>query len=257
VEAAAAVVRAGQEHRDFRLDKERAAVQISNSATGQTVIIRADNVVSREDGHLLVEAMFSSVVDLTGPAENLAARLHPSKARAFEWIVTGQSPTVTSTGGQPEPAAECVSADVNVVPDVQLHVNQPAGDTVVRHFSECLEHSRQLLNQGSCPGVQRTIVLAGFEPDGEPVLRQMQDGSFCLVFACLPPLATETDPEKAKRFDMNAFGEEIQQALKVAVAWDDREVFVIPQPDKDTVERLQQFLAEYWTPRKKKGWKFW
>jgi hypothetical protein len=177
--------------------------------------------------------MFSSLVDLTSHSTDLSARLHPTKSQVFEWIISGQC-TVESQG-----------KTIAVVPDVQFHVNGPRG-IVVRHFSEFVETHRKLRDCGESDDVQATITLTGFEPDAEPVLREMRDGSIMLVFAFIPPQVTERDSAKASQFDLNAFGAEIGKAAGVPVAWDDKEVFVIQRPKRNTVEKLRAFLQDYW-----------
>jgi hypothetical protein len=209
-------------------------MDLTHGETGRAIPIRVDNVVYREDGCLLVEAMFSGLVDLTSPSVDLAARLHPMKSEAFEWIITGQC-SVTSEG-KPAP----------VLPDVQLHVNNPRGGIAVRHFSELLEGHRQLRDRGPSGDVRVTVALAGFEPGAEPVLREMRDGSLLLIFAFIPPRVTEGQPAKARRFDLNTFGAEVERAAGVPVAWDDKEVFVVQRPQGDTVERIRRFLQSFW-----------
>ena len=184
-----------------------------------------------------MKAMFSTLVDLTSPSVDLAARLHPTKAEAFEWIVAGQC-CVASEG---KPTA--------VVPDVELHVNLQGG-IAVRHFSEFLEAHRRLRDCGESDGVRATITVAGFEPGAEPVLREMRDGSLLLVFAFIPPRVTEGQLAKAKRFDLNTFGGEVEKAAGVPVTWDDKEVFVVQRPRGDTVARIRVFLQNYWNTDK-------
>ena len=209
-------------------------MDLTHGQTGRTIPIVADNVVYREDGCLLVEAMFSELLDLTSPSVDLSPRIHPSKAEAFEWIISGQC-SVTSEG-KPTP----------VVPDVQLHVNNPEGGIAVRHFSEFVEACRQLRDCGQSGDVRATVTLVGFEPGAEPVLREMRDGSLLLVIASMPPRVTEGQPAQTRRFDLNTFGEEVEQAAGAPVVWDDKEVFVIQQPRFDTVERIRGFLQGYW-----------
>jgi hypothetical protein len=213
-------------------------MELTHSETQRTIPIRVDNVVYRPEGCLLVEAMFSTLVDLSSPSVDLSARLHPTKAEAFEWIVTGQCSVASE--GKPTP----------VVPDVQLHVNRPQGGIAVRHFSEFLERHRRLRDCGESEGVRATMTLAGFEPGAEPVLREMRDGSLLLVFAFIPPRVTEGQLAKAKRFDLNTFGGEVEKAAGVPVTWDDKEVFVVQRPRGDTVARIRVFLQNYWNTDK-------
>jgi hypothetical protein len=169
----------------------------------------------------------------------LAARLHPTKAEAFECIVTGQC----SVASEDSPSA--------VLPDVQFYVNTPQGGTAVRHFSEFLESCRRLRDHEQSDDVLATISLSGFEPDAEPVLREMRNGSLLLIFAFIPPRVCEDQPNKVKRFDLNTFGAEIEKAAGVTVVWDDKEVFVIQRPRSGTVERIRCFLQSYWESSKR------
>jgi hypothetical protein len=214
-------------------------MNLTHSATQRSIPIRVDNVVYRSEGCLLVEAMFSGLVDLGSPSVDFVARLHPTKAEAFEWIVTGQC-SVASEGS---PAA--------VIPDVQFHVNRPQGGAAVRHFSEFLEGHRRLRDRGESDDVRATTTLTGFEPDAEPVLRHMRDGSLLLVLAFIPPRVSEGQPDKVKRFDLNTFGTELERAAGVPVIWDDKEVFVVQRPRRDTVERIRCFLQDYWIAGKR------
>jgi len=232
-------------------------MNLTNSATGQSLTIRADNVVAGPEGHLLVEAMFSKLVDLSAPSANLAERLHPAKAKAFEWIVAGQCTSVVPSGREEGPAALPAGESLRVVPEVELHVNRPEGGILVRRFSEFLDRHKELLERGACGDVRRTIPLAGFDPDAEPIVREMRDGSLLLIVGCLPPLVAENDASKAQQFDMNAFGAELEKAVGLPVLWDDREVFVVQRPEANTVERIRQFFGNYWKSRGKPWWKFW
>lgn len=207
---------------------------LTHGQSGRMIPIVVDSVVTDQDGCLLVEAMFSGLVDLTSPAVDLAARIHPMKAEALDWILSGACP-VTSEG-KPTP----------VLPDVQIHVNDPRGGIAVRHFSEFLEASRQLRKSGQSGEVRATVTLTGFDPGAEPVLREMRDGSLLLIFALIPPRVAEGQTANARRFDMNTFGAEIERVAGVPVVWDDREVFVIQRPQTDTAERIRGFLQSYW-----------
>jgi len=209
-------------------------MNITNAATQQSITIQADNVVYRADGCLLVEAMFSGLADLSNPSVNLVARLHPTRAQVFAWAVSGRCSPVTVEG---KPTA--------VVSDVEIHVNKPQGGIVVRHFSEFLDQHTQL-QTGTSADVRATITLGGFDPVAEPVVRELRDGSLLLIFAFMPPLVCERDASKAARFNFDTFGTEIEREAGVPVIWDDRDVFVIPQPKGDTVEKMQSFFQDYW-----------
>lgn len=221
-------------------------MEFTDPRTDQSIRIRADNVVVGADGCRLIESMFSSITDLSAPSTNLAVRIHPTKARAFALVVTGQGGTVLPSALNARPFDTAPDATVPFVPEVELYVNQPGGDLLSRPFSEFLERSNALLDTGTNDEVRSTVTLPGFDPGAEPIVREMSDGSLLLIFAALPPFVVERDPGKGRRFDMDGFGEELGKAVGRKVAWDDREVFVVRKPRADTIDRLRAFLAGYW-----------
>jgi len=87
------------------------------------------------------------------------------------------------------------------------------------------------------------IPLTGFDPDGEPEIRQMADGSLHIVFNFMPPSWAEDDPTPFDDFD-----QQLSRAIGLPVQWEDREVFRIEKPTGDTVARIRQFLASYPRP---------
>ena len=93
-------------------------------------------------------------------------------------------------------------------------------------------------------GAVKTIPLQGFDPGGEPSIRVMSDGSLEVCFEFMPP---SDSPREGKaglgRFAF--FDQEMEQAIGVAVAWEDREFFRIEQPAPDTVERIRAFVEGY------------
>jgi hypothetical protein len=86
----------------------------------------------------------------------------------------------------------------------------------------------------------KTITLEGFDPEGEPEIRIMDNGSLELVFNFMPPTWAEENPEAFDDFDV-----QLSEALDLEVLWEDRELFLIEEPAEDTVERIRQFLADY------------
>ncbi len=87
------------------------------------------------------------------------------------------------------------------------------------------------------------IPLSGFDPDGEPEIRVMADGSLHVLFNFMPPSWAEDDPDPFDDFD-----QQLAQAVGLPVTWEDRELFRIAQPANDTVERIRRFLASYPRP---------
>ena len=84
------------------------------------------------------------------------------------------------------------------------------------------------------------IPLAGFDPEGEPEIRVMKDGSLYVVFNFMPPSWGEDDPDQFDHFD-----EQLGAAIGQPVVWEDREFFRVERPAQDTVDRIRRFLAAY------------
>jgi len=91
----------------------------------------------------------------------------------------------------------------------------------------------------------KTFPLAGFDERGEPDVTITEDGCLMLTFCFFPP-SWVSDPEtrqdlgRFKRFD-----EELAAALDTEVIWEDRELFVIPKPPPDAIQRIEAFLRAY------------
>jgi hypothetical protein len=89
------------------------------------------------------------------------------------------------------------------------------------------------------PTILNTIAVSGFDPDGEPEIRLMSDGSLLVVFEFMPPSFADDDEE----FD--DFDKQLENAVGAIVAWEDREVFRIRVPAKDTAEKVRAFLENF------------
>src|SRR4051812_16298538 len=90
--------------------------------------------------------------------------------------------------------------------------------------------------------VVQTIPLAGFDPEGEPEVRVMADGSLFVVFNFMPPSWAEDEGDLGPFED---FDRQIERAVGVPVAWEDREVFLIARPRPDTISRIRTFIEAY------------
>jgi hypothetical protein len=95
--------------------------------------------------------------------------------------------------------------------------------------------------------IRQTIKLTGFDPEGEPVIRVMADGSLLIVFNFMPPsfVPEEQQTGESGLGPFADFDKQLQRAAGVPVVWDDREVFVVQKPKKDTVERIRKFIESY------------
>lgn len=88
--------------------------------------------------------------------------------------------------------------------------------------------------------VVKTTTVSGFDPEGEPEIREMSDGSLMVVFNFMPPSYAEE--EEAKYAD---FEKQLEQVIGVPVQREDREVFLIQKPQRGTTEKLKTFLEGY------------
>ena len=88
----------------------------------------------------------------------------------------------------------------------------------------------------------RTIPVRGFDPEGEPTIEVLGDGSLRVMFEFMPPSYAE---DESKLGPFEDFDRQMEKAIGAAVQWEDRELFLIPKPEADTPERLKQFLESY------------
>lgn len=96
--------------------------------------------------------------------------------------------------------------------------------------------------------VVKTIAVAGFDPEGEPEIHVMSNGSLLVVFDLMPP--SYIDPGDSDLGAFKGFDKEMERAIGVPVIWEDREVLLIRKPRADTAEKVKGFLERY---RKSKG----
>jgi hypothetical protein len=92
------------------------------------------------------------------------------------------------------------------------------------------------------PTVVEEIAVSGFDPEGEPVIRKMSDGSVSIHFEAMPPFFAEDEGTEA---EFENFEAKMQKALGVPVRRDDRELFVIPDPKSDTAAKAKTWLETY------------
>jgi len=99
--------------------------------------------------------------------------------------------------------------------------------------------------------ITREIHLSGFDPEGEPVIRTMTDGTLYVVFNFMPPSWVD-ESEYADLGPFAEFDKEMERAIGVPVFWEDREFFLVRNPKSDTVDQITRFVEGY---RKKAGGK--
>jgi hypothetical protein len=90
--------------------------------------------------------------------------------------------------------------------------------------------------------IKQEIPLSGFDPEGEPVIRVMSDGSLRVAFNFMPPSFAPDADEMGAFAD---FDKQLEQAAGVPVEWEDRELFLIRRPGHDTLERIRRFVEGY------------
>ena len=87
---------------------------------------------------------------------------------------------------------------------------------------------------------EQIVEVSGFDPEGEPEIRVMADGSMWVILQFLPPTWAELEPERFDNFDS-----QLAEATGVPVHWEDREFFRIDRPVPDTIDRVKSFLECY------------
>jgi hypothetical protein len=88
----------------------------------------------------------------------------------------------------------------------------------------------------------KTLKITGFDPAGEPEIRMQEDGSLHVVFNFMPPSYMENPTEMGVFYNFN---QQMQDAIGVQVDWEDRELYVIREPQKDTAEKIVVFLQNF------------
>lgn len=98
---------------------------------------------------------------------------------------------------------------------------------------------------GNSVTVVTESTIAGFDPDGEPVIRWMSDGSIQIHFEAMPPFFAEEDGVEA---DFDDFRVKIEAAAGCPVVQDDRELFILRSPNTDTAAKIKLWLETYPKP---------
>lgn len=94
------------------------------------------------------------------------------------------------------------------------------------------------------PMVVEEVPVNGFDPDGEPVIKKWSDGSIWIHFEAMPPFFAEDAGTEA---DFEDFEKKVQDALGVPVRREDREAFIITDPEPDTAQKAKAWLEAYRT----------
>lgn len=186
----------------------------------QHVTIAGVTSVRLADGSVrIIESMFSQVCDLANDHGEVLCRLHPVKKQRFDTALA----EATRSGPLPRPRV-----------DIELHVNHLHGGIAVLDYAELAGETFDNV-AGEASG-------RGFEPGAEPVVRQMRDKSFRLVFHAMPPerhlLGDAFDPEH--------FGAALIAHCSADMHQDDRDVFYIASSARaEHIKEIFAFLRDY------------
>lgn len=162
----------------------------------------------------LVESMFSTVCDLASDRAELLARLHPLKKRHFDALL--------AAGGGAGAGA------------VLLQVSTLRGGVETIDYA-----SLAATPLGNVVGEAQA---RGFDAGAEPVIRQLRDKSFRLLFHTMPPASHPL----GKAFDVDHFCDSLLQQCAADMHKDDREVFYIAQSaGAADIKEIFAFLRDY------------
>jgi hypothetical protein len=195
----------------------------------QEVTIARNGTVVAADGSLrIIETMFSSVCDLVNDHAELVARLHPLKKRVLDQVLAD--------------SRQSSAPPVHI----ELHVNNLHGGGVKVIDYATLAHVRFGNIIGDAHG-------RSFEPGAEPVIRQLTDKSFRLLFHAMPPRRHAL----GAAFDVDHFSEQLLKQCGADIFHDDRDVFYVARSARaaDIVE-IFTFLRDYKGPPRRSGLMF-
>lgn len=175
----------------------------------ETFQLVCDNMVLRDNGRpMIVESMFSAMCDLAADHGEILARIHPVKKQLFDLVHAGADVTTAIRA----PDGRLVQTRLHH--SIQIYVNKQGGGT------ESLDYAVVARSKSAATGEAHGH---GFDAQAEPLIRQMPDRSFRLVFCSMPPRAHKL----GHAFDMDHFGAALMKSCKADIRWDDRDVFWI------------------------------
>ncbi|MBC7686243.1 MAG: hypothetical protein H7176_13595 [Bdellovibrionales bacterium] len=185
----------------------------------QQVSIAGVTSVRLADGSVrVIDSMFSQVCDLANDHAEVLCRLHPEKKRRFDSVLAE--------------AAQAGAASQRV--DIELHVNHLHGGIAVLNYAELVRTRHH--------NIAGEASARGFEPGAEPVIRQLRDKSFRLVFHAMPP----AHHRLGEAFDPEHFGSALVASCSADMHQDDRDVFYIASSaGAEHIKEIFTFLRDY------------
>ncbi|MET3131525.1 hypothetical protein AAKU55_001787 [Oxalobacteraceae bacterium GrIS 1.11] len=194
---------------------------LQSNITFDNVIFEADNSVS------LVESMFSAPFNLALDHAEIMARIHPAKKAVFDAITEHALASLEIVDRQGKTGRKFVNNNI------KINVNNRAGG--IASIDYCA------ISRTAAAPTFREFKMHGFDENAEPVVRLMDDRSLRLVFCSMPP----RNPVLGARFDMDAFGEQLQHSVNAEIVWDDRDVFYIQSTIPSNVREISNFLSRF------------
>ncbi|WP_426167623.1 hypothetical protein [Pseudoduganella sp. R-34] len=193
----------------------------------ESLQITCDATTVGDDGKMyLHESMFSGLYDLPNNHAEIVARLHPAKRKLFDALVGGEEIEVETKD------AKGAVVKVRLDNDVTIHVNQRYGG--VRRFSYSSIIAKHARSYGE-------VQARGFDANCEPVIRQMPDRSFRIIFNTMPPRGHAL----GAAFNMDHFGAHMVKLTESKMTWDDRDVFHLPSATEAEIRAILQFMLTY------------
>ncbi|WP_154668132.1 hypothetical protein [Pseudoduganella violaceinigra] len=174
----------------------------------------------------LYESMYSGFCDLANEPMEIAARIHPSKRKVFDALVDGENIEIAVRNDHGELAKASIHRDIT------LHLNDRRGGIRDVSYASVMGGNNAKFAE---------VHARGFDANGEPVIRQMPDRSFRLVFCTMPPRAHVL----GDAFDMDDFGARLTRLTKARITWDDRDVFHIANAGEADIRAILHFLQTY------------
>lgn len=199
-----------------------------DNLSAETLRAVCDDIVMLDPSRpMIVETMYSARYDLAQDYCEVLARIHPAKKKFFDLVSSGGRVPVSVRDGYRPPVT------VMLHDQIHIHVNRPDGRMAILDYAAVARSA--LTVTGEAQG-------RGFDADAEPVIRQMPDRSFRLVFFAMPPSLGRL----GAAFNVDHFGEALLKATGAELRWDDCDVvWIAPSAGADDIRALLRFLSVY------------
>ena len=92
--------------------------------------------------------------------------------------------------------------------------------------------------------IKKYIKVKGFDKDGEPQIQILKSGEIKIQFEFMPPL--NGNDNQSDNLIFENFDKELSAVIGKEVIWEDREVFLVLNPQKDDDKKLKKYLEEFW-----------